>query len=124
MAEYRHPRAMEDVEGTVPAAVDLHGEHVPIDEDGTFESENETAVRALADAYDLTLADLRVGGGGSDDEPKLMAPGEFTVSELREYVSDIDDTGALGTLAELEREGKDRTTAVDAIESRIADVGG
>lgn len=61
MAEYRHPRAMDDVEGTVPAAVGLHGEHVPIDEDGAFTSENETAVRALASAYDLTLADLRVG---------------------------------------------------------------
>lgn len=58
MARYRHPRG-------AAVAIDLGGERVVCDDDGTFESDDKAAVRALAQAYDTTVADLRVG---TDDD--------------------------------------------------------
>lgn len=45
-----------------------------------------------------------------------------TVNEIAEYVSEIDTTDRLTELRELERSHKNRTTAVDEIDNRIAEV--
>lgn len=46
-------------------------------------------------------------------------PGDHTVNELEAVLPDIDDVEILEVLLERERDGEDRKTAVDAIESRL-----
>jgi hypothetical protein len=48
-----------------------------------------------------------------------FAPGEHTVSELRDRVQEVDDADALRALRTAEADGGDRTTALDAIDARI-----
>lgn len=60
MARYRHPRIDPDADDPAQFAVDLGGERVVLDSDGCFESDDAAAVRALADAYDTAVADIRV----------------------------------------------------------------
>lgn len=69
MPTYRFPSACDGVTGAAPASVDLAGVTVPVDRDGeaTFETDNAGAVRALARAHDVTLADLRVGDDADSD---------------------------------------------------------
>lgn len=57
-----HPRALEDV-GTVPASVDVRGESVPVDEDGTFSVPDDATgwLQTFADRYDVAVADLEQG---------------------------------------------------------------
>jgi hypothetical protein len=52
-----------------------------------------------------------------------FAPGEHTVSELRDRVQDINDADALRALRTAEADGGDRTTALDAIDDRLAALG-
>jgi hypothetical protein len=61
MAEYRHPRALDDVAGNPPAQVHLSGGHVAVDGE-TFDHDDEAAVESLADRYGVDLSALRVGG--------------------------------------------------------------
>jgi chromosome segregation ATPase len=49
-------------------------------------------------------------------------PGDHSVSELEEVLEQVDDPAALDAILEAERDGKDRTTAIDAIEDRLGDV--
>lgn len=51
-----------------------------------------------------------------------FAPGEHTVSELRDRVQEVDDADDLRALRTAEAEGEDRTTALDAIDTRIDDL--
>jgi hypothetical protein len=72
---------------------------------------------------------LRVEGYGevgftTDDEirPEDLVdvdPADYTVDELRELVADITEPESLERLLEREREGKDRTTAVAALEEAL-----
>lgn len=48
-----------------------------------------------------------------------LDPSDYTVDELRDELEDVDDVDALQEALESERGGKDRKTAVDAIEARI-----
>lgn len=65
MARYRHPRAL-GVADPPQFAVDIGGDHVDLDADGCFETDDEAAVRAIASAHDVSVAELRVEG---DDTP-------------------------------------------------------
>ena len=51
-------------------------------------------------------------------------PDDHTVDELRSALDDVDDTEELQAILEAEQEGKDRKTAIEAIEARIEAVGG
>ena len=62
MPEFRHPCAVDDGLPTPPSAVTVGGETVPVT-DGAFEA-TEAAVRPLADAYGMDVADLRMGSDG------------------------------------------------------------
>jgi len=53
-----HPRALDDVAGTVPAVVTVGGSNYDVADDGTVDLPDERAVEDLASAYDLTAADL------------------------------------------------------------------
>lgn len=58
-----------------------------------------------------------------DDEPVgSVDPMEFTVNELADHVADVDDPEYLEALLDLERASDDRVGAVDAVESRLAEV--
>lgn len=46
-------------------------------------------------------------------------PDDHTVPELREAVEDIDDPEALDAILSAERDGENRTTAIEAIEERL-----
>lgn len=49
-----------------------------------------------------------------------LDPSEYTVRELRdEVLDDVDDVEALEAALEAEREGQDRSTAIDHIEARL-----
>jgi len=49
-------------------------------------------------------------------------PGEYSVDELRDHLADQDYTAdELDALAEAERDGDDRTTALDAIDAARGD---
>ena len=49
-------------------------------------------------------------------------PGELTVDEIEDRVAEVDDLAKLRAILSLEEDGKDRTTATDAIEERIHDL--
>lgn len=51
-------------------------------------------------------------------------PGQYSVRELEEELQTITSVDTLESLLAAEKEGRDRTTARDAIEDRIADVAG
>jgi len=78
--------------------------------------------------HELELG-LRVEGYGevgftTDDEIRIgdlvdVDPAEYTVAELRDLVAVITEPESLERLLERERDGKDRSTAVGAIENRL-----
>lgn len=56
----RHPNAVRDTADDVDDAVSLHGETYAVDSEGVIQGDPPAAaLRALADAYGLTVADLR-----------------------------------------------------------------
>jgi electron transfer flavoprotein alpha subunit len=59
-----------------------------------------------------------------DVDPAEMDPGDMTVADLANAVRKIDEIEALETLLEKERDGKNRDTAIDRIESRMDSVQG
>lgn len=63
MARYRHPRVDPDADGAPGFSVSLAGETIPLDADGTFETDADAAVEGLAKAYGTTADAIRV------DEP-------------------------------------------------------
>ena len=84
MPEYRHPRALSDVSGRPPSAVSIGGESVPVDGD-TFECDDDRGVRDLAEAYGVTVADLRV----ADDKAATCAGKDGDCSR------EVDEPGGL-----------------------------
>ncbi|WP_254839962.1 hypothetical protein [Natronomonas marina] len=84
--------------------------------------------RLRAGVHELELG-LRVEGYGdvsftTDDEIRTedlvdVDPADYTVAELRELVADVTEPESLKRLLDREREGKDRTTAVETIEERL-----
>lgn len=52
----------------------------------------------------------------------LPNPDELTVSELEDRIEKIDDPDVLTTIKTAERDGKDRTTAIDALDERLDEV--
>lgn len=92
----KHPRSLERVEDTTEAE--------PTDE--------TSEAASTGDADDsVTVADL---------DPH---PDDLTVDDLKDRVADVEDVALLETILEAERAGDEtRTTAVDAIEARIAEL--
>ncbi|EMA69315.1 hypothetical protein C461_03103 [Halorubrum aidingense JCM 13560] len=61
----------------------------------------------------------------SDDEIVVDPdPSELTVHELRDRIADVDDADLLGAIKDAEEEGKNRETATDALDERIAELEG
>ena len=53
-----------------------------------------------------------------------LDPADHTVADLEDALADVDDADELAAILEAERDGKDRKTAVAAIEARLEAVGG
>jgi hypothetical protein len=91
MARYKHPRAI-GVDDPAEFAVDVGGEHVPVDSDGCFETDDETAVRAIAQANGLSVDDLRVDGDNGDGCPYCDDyDGEHVAQHIAQAHPDVED---------------------------------
>jgi len=64
-----HPVALSD-DGHVDSTVYVNGDAVPVDDDGTFEVDDEHWLESFADRYGYDVADLRVDYGGTCDTVK------------------------------------------------------
>lgn len=119
-----HPLAGEG-DGVPPASVDVNGTHVPVD-DGVFAVDDESWLQRFADRYDTTPDELVCEEDDEPDDDTLpWDPGNHTVDEVREHAESIDGDDVVATLEayrEAEANGKDRTTALEAIDSRLDDV--
>lgn len=91
----------------------------------TFEPGDEADISdGLADHLVDTGAFTVVGGDGSQPwPPEDYIPSKHTVAEIREGVAEIDDPEQLERLAEAEEAGENRTTALEAIDDRLAELG-
>lgn len=58
---------------------------------------------------------------GESKATDLNVP-DLTVSELRDAVADIDDVGRLESIRGVEAKHKDRVTALEAIDDRLAEL--
>ncbi|WP_058365409.1 hypothetical protein [Haloparvum sedimenti] len=61
---------------------------------------------------------------GDDEIVVDPDPSERTVDELRDRVEDVEDVDLLEAIKDAEEDGKDRETAKDAIDARIAELEG
>jgi hypothetical protein len=61
MPTVQHPRTLDAVDGHPPARVTVGGSTYAVN-DGTVDLPDDTAVRELARAYDLSPGDIRTGG--------------------------------------------------------------
>ena len=94
------------------------GEYTAEQFDGMFVRVDEES-----DLADESAGDADGDDGGSDDDEAdtatdaPVAPGEFAVDELRDHLAEADySAGELDALESAERDGKGRTTALDAID--------
>lgn len=126
----RHPLA--DTDADLPAAVTApDGDNYDVAADGTVDAPAEVGrelARRWAGRYDhYEAGDLGTDtADGTDDtdaaDGDLPNPKQLTVSELRETLKSITDPDDLRRLLDAEKDGKDRRTALDAIENRLATV--
>lgn len=94
----------------------VDGERVPIAVD---------SIEDVLDALDL-LSGLpsEPSTFDADEDTSEVNPSNHTVSELRDVLQNVDSVDTLNDILEAEESGKDRTTAKEAIESRISSVEG
>jgi electron transfer flavoprotein alpha subunit len=70
-----------------------------------------------------TLVQSRIDKLADEDEDAIdyaeLDPGEYTVGDLANEVRNIDEIEALEAILEREKDGKERSTAIDRIEARM-----
>lgn len=127
--EVEHPRA-GDGPGTPPGAVDVNGERVPV-EDGVFEVDDVNWLRRFAQRHSVEPDELVREEDGPPDEDEeqdegdaddslAVDPGDHSVADLRDVLDERDlDSDDLQAIRDAEVSGKDRTTALEAIDSRL-----
>jgi hypothetical protein len=121
----RHPHALHD--RAVPGAITVGDENVAVDDAGWFEVDaSERWLEHLAERHGVTPDELVYKEDGPPDRESTPAvdPGDLTVANLREAVADIDDAETLRAIRDAEADGKDRTTAREAIDARLAELEG
>lgn len=75
MPRYQHPRVDPDADGAPGFSVSLGGATVPLDDDGTFKTDNTAAVAALARSYGTDADSIRVDEPPGTDTEALIADG-------------------------------------------------
>jgi hypothetical protein len=117
-----HPNAGEG-DGVAPAQVDVDGDNTPVGEEGTFEIPDDATgwLRRFTERHGVDPDDIVREEDGPPDAGGADAPNpsDHSVADLRDILNDIDDVDVLEAVLERERDGKDRETGVEAIESRI-----
>lgn len=83
-----------------------------------------TRIEAAEEPTDEGDAATTDDGNGDDEIVVDPDPSELTVDELGERIADVDDVALLAAIRDAEEEGKNRETAKDALNSRIAAVEG
>lgn len=96
--------------------VDVNGTSIELGDDGEFEAP-ESWARRWCDANGYDLDDVR-----TDVYVAIGNPSELTVDELQEELPKVYDISNLKTAREFETKHKNRTTALEAIDDRIAEL--
>lgn len=140
MANYRLTHDLDDD----PTVQDAHVLDEPLEfSDGEAVVEDRETARSLAqrhvhlqfagrvtddsDAGDTDTSDADEADEGGEETPDAVAdapfdPGDYSVGSLRDELDDRDlSDDDLAALADAERAGDDRTTALDAIEDHRSD---
>ncbi|WP_135302647.1 hypothetical protein [Haloarcula amylovorans] len=77
----------------------------------------------LADHEDFEVVDSRDDSVGQEDEPPddslAPDPSDHSVADLRDELADIGDIDVLAAVYDAEEAGKNRETALEAIQGRI-----
>jgi len=108
-----------DVDGDDAAyLVEERGDFEYVDEAGDEDPPDETP-----DQED-GLPDEEVRYSIETEDGDIPRADDATVDEIEAAIADIDDPDALAYLLEAERDGPDRTTAIDAIEARLNELEG
>jgi len=119
-----HPLA--DRDAPAPAAVSApDGRTYPVADDGTIECPDGVAAElaaALAERYGTAREEDGPPDADGGEPAPTVDPGDHTVADLREAIADIDDADALRAVGDAEEAGKNRATAMEAIDSRIEEV--
>jgi hypothetical protein len=118
--ELTHPLA--DRDAPTPAAVTApDGQTYPVADDGTVDVPD-----AVADALRATWAERwgapREEDGPPDASASALDPGGLTVTKLRAALSDFDDADLVREMRDAEAANKNRTTALEAIDARLAEL--
>lgn len=74
MPEYRHPRALDSVDGHPPAQVHISRAENAEVTDGRFSTDEETVVRSIAAAFDVDVSTLRVDTDADSDGVSAETP--------------------------------------------------
>lgn len=82
-----HPRALDEIAGRPPSRVDVRGTSVPVDDDGTFETDDVAWVRQFAAAHGVAPDNIIVDQEGpppddSDTCQVVKTDGEVCGREL------------------------------------------
>jgi hypothetical protein len=78
-------------------------------------------VQRFASAHGVEADEIVVGdeSEGSDDEAPPILASEANVDEIEAAIERVESPESIRVILEDEREGKNRTTAVEALESRL-----
>ncbi|WP_255150852.1 MarR family transcriptional regulator [Halorarius halobius] len=111
----------DDVSEETPLAFDLADTvQVVVDRERLTRGTHEVGLALAIDGFgshSFTVEDQV-----TDEDLLDVDPADYTVAELRELVADVASPLTLDRLHDRERDGKDRKTAIEAIEARQAEV--
>ncbi|GGO01794.1 hypothetical protein [Haloarcula pellucida] len=85
------------------------------DERGDFERVDDAVAAEDGPADE----DVHEEDGPPDGAGPIPDPSDHSVADLRDKLSDIDDVDVLAAVYDAEEAGKDRDTAIEAIQGRI-----
>jgi hypothetical protein len=91
---------------------------------GSFE---QVADSDTSEDSDEDNAAQESGNGGADTvtvDDLDPHPTDLTVDELEERIADVDDVALLAAIREAETDAEDRTTAIEAIDTRLNELEG
>jgi len=111
-----HPRAIDD-EGPPPASVDIRGETVGLDDEDTFECDDEGWLRQFATAHGVDLETIVI-----EESQFTSASAENLADENWQTVVSEIESGEVDDLLDELEDIDDRDSVQEAIEDRRAEL--
>lgn len=118
----------QSVVNTDPATTEANGvQQVPSEVDGEVDASDNQEVsettedqgtEEVEDINEVDTLDNPDTNDTSDTNNNRFDPSDMTVDDLKDYIEKIDDKVELNRIYELEKAGKERGTALKAIENR------